>query len=69
MIDFPTSLHRFNHSMRGKPGLFVLVVKTHHGLEVVAAAASAIHLSTKGICPSQEPEIRYVGEITANVLD
>lgn len=63
------TLHRFNEQMRGKPGLFVLMVKSHHGLQVVAVAASAINLSTKGICPSQEPEVRYVGELTANVLD
>ncbi len=69
MLALPTDLHRFNEQMRGKPGMFALVVKTLHGLQVVAVATSSIHLSTKGICPSQEPEVRYVGEITANVLD
>lgn len=69
MISLPIDLHRFNDQMRGKPGLFVLVIKGMHGLQVVAVAASAINLSTKGLCPSLEPEIRYVGEMTANVQD
>lgn len=70
MISLPISLHRLNEMMRGKPGLFVLVEHSDiTGPMVHAIAASATDLSTKGACPSCKPEIRYVGEMTANVTD
>lgn len=69
-LSLPVPLHDLNESMRGKPGVFALVkLNPHTGLMVHAVALSATHLSTKGICPSEQPEIRYVGEITANVQD
>lgn len=70
MFPLPISLHRLNEMMRGKPGFFVLVThSTITGPMVMAIAASATDLTTKGSCPSTQPEIRYVGEMTANVLE
>lgn len=68
ILTLPMPLHDLNESMRGKAGVYVLVkLNPHTGLMVHAVALSSTHLSTKGICPSEQPEIRYVGEMTANV--
>lgn len=68
MFPLPMGLHALNELMRGKPGFFVLV--KHNPLTgpmVHAIALSATDLTTKGACPSSQPEVRYVGEMTANV--